>query len=264
MPPPPHCLWYQAPFVSPSPSAVYKHPTQLSANGLAILDSSESAAKQLQQELDELKQRYEQIQEEKEVLDLKTSELLVQYDQAIADRSRVDHELLSVRSENRSLIEERVNLQRRLRDACGKGKEAEQRQKERDKRWHMRCESIKEEWQKANLSLRMELKEVTLQRDESRHRLQTCQKELEAVLEALGKEVVKREEQEIEIQVLRSREAVEPEFLKALQAIEGLAYKGVVKPERLPGLSSTSYIKKEEVDTLEQRANDGERKDVFA
>jgi len=163
-----------------------------------------------QQELDEVKQRYEQIQEEKDLLDLKNSELLVQYDQAIADRSRVDHELLSVRSENRSLSEERKNLHKRPRDACGKGKEAEQRQKERDKRWHMRCESIKEEWEKANLSLRTELKEMALQRDESRHRLQRCQ-ELEAVLEAFGK-VVKREEQEIEIQVLRSREVVEPEF----------------------------------------------------
>ena len=59
----------------------------------------------------------------------------------------------------------------------------------------------------------------------------------------------------------------EPEFLKALQAIEGLAYNGAVKPERLPGLlslSSTSYIKQEEVDTLEEMANGGVRKHAFA
>jgi len=108
---------------------------------------------------------------------------------------------------------------------------------------------------------------VTLQRDESRRRLQKCQNELEAALEALDKEAVKREGQEIEIQVLRSREVVEPEFLKALRAIEGLARKGTVKPERLPGLlshSSASYAKKEEVDTLKQIGNDGERQVVFA
>ena len=113
----------------------------------------------------------------------------------------------------------------------------------------MRCESIKEDWQKVCLSLRTELKEVTLQQDESRRRLQICQNELETALEALGKELVKREEQDIEIQVLRSREAVAPEFLKTLLAIEGLVNKGPVKLERLPGLLSpclTAYVKKEE------------------
>jgi chromosome segregation ATPase len=241
---------------------------QASANGLAILDPSESAAKRLQQELDEVKQRYGQIQEQKDALDLKNTGLLGQYNQAIADCSRVDHELLSVQGENRSLSEERNNLQRRLRDAHGKIKELDQHHKERDKKWHKRCESIKEEWQKANLSLRTELKEMTLQRDESRDRLQRCQNKLEAVLEALGKEVLKREEQEIETQVLRSREVVEPEFLKALRAIEGLAYKGTVKLEKLPGLlllSSAPYVKKEEqMDTHEQIANGGEQKDAFA
>jgi hypothetical protein len=226
IPPPPSCLWPQAPFVSPNPNPIYRRPTQASANGLAILDPSESAAKQLQRELDNIKQRYERIQEEKDAFNLKNTRLLAQCEQAIADRSRVDDELLSLRSENRSLSEERGNLQRRLRDAYGKCKELEQQQKERDKRWHMRCDSIKEEWQNANLSLRTELKEIAMQRDESRHRLQRCQNELEAALEALGKESVKREGQEIEIYVLRSREVVQPEFLKALRVIEDLAYKG--------------------------------------
>ena len=263
----PSCLWPQSPFVSSNPSPVYQHAAQASANSFAILDPREPAAKRLQQGLDDIKQRYEQIQEEKDVLDVKNTGLLAQYNQAIAERSRADHELLSVRSENQSLSEERDNLQRRLRDAYGKCKNLEQHQKERDKRWHTRCESIKEEWQRAILSLKTELKEMTLQRDEARHRLQKCQNDLEDALEALGKEVVKREGQEIEIQVLRSREVVEPEFLKALRAIEGLANKGTVKLERLPDVlsrSSASYVKKEEVDTLEQMGNGGEHKGVFA
>ena len=260
-------LWPQSPFVSPNPNPVYQHAVQTSANSFAILDTREPAAKRLQQELDDVKQRYEKIQEEKDVLDLKNTGLLAQYDQAIADRSRADNELLSVRSENQKLSEEGENLQRRLRDAYGKCKNLEQHQKERDKRWHMRCESIKEEWQRAILSLKTELKEVTLQRDEGRNRLQKCQNDLEDALEALGKEVVKREGQEIEIQVLRSREVVEPEFLKALRAIEGLAHKGTVKLEHLPdslSRSSASYVKKEEVDALEQMGDGSEHKGVFA
>jgi hypothetical protein len=46
---------------------------------------------------------------------------------------------------NRGLREERGDLQRKLRGAYGKNKELEQHQKERNKMWHMRCESIKEE-----------------------------------------------------------------------------------------------------------------------
>ena len=228
------------------------------------MDPREPAVIRLQQELDDIKQRYEQIQEEKDVLDLRNTGLLAQYDQAIADRSRADTELLLVRSENKGLSEERENLQRRLRDAYGKCKELEKHQKGRDKRWHMRCESIKGEWQKVILSLRTELKEVTLQRDESRHRLERCQNQLEAALEALGKEVVKREGQEIETQVLRSREVVEPEFLKALRAIEDLAYKGTVKVEHPLSRSSAPYVKKQEVDTLKRMGNGSERTDVFA
>ena len=258
------CLRSQAPFVSPNPNPVYQHPTQASANGLAILEPRDPAAIRLQQELDDIKQRYEQIQEEKNVLDLRNIGLLAQYDQAIADRSRADTELLLVRIEKQSLSEERDNLQRRLQDAHGKCKDLEQHQKGRDKKWHRRCESIKDEWQKVILSLRTELKEVTLQRDESRHRLQRCQDELEAALEALGKEVVKREGQEIETQVLRSREVVEPEFLKALRVIEGLAYKGTVKLEHPLSRPSASYVKKQEVDSLKRMGNGSERTDVFA
>ena len=249
----PH-LWSQTPLVCPHLNPVYGLPPQAS-NSLAIWVPRECAAKQLQQELDEIKQRYAQIQEEKTALNRKNTELLAQYDQAVADRSRVDHELLSVRSENSSLSEEKESLKRKLRDAYGKNKDLEQHQKERDKKRNIRCDSIKEEWQTANISLRAELKESIQQRDESIQGLQKCQNELKAVLGALEKEVVKREEREREIQVLRSREVVEPEILKALRAVEGLANKGTVTLQRLPGLlsvPSAPYAKKEDVNILER------------
>jgi hypothetical protein len=47
-----------------------------------------------QQELDEMKHRHQKVQEENHVLNLKNTELLTQYNQAIADRSCVNHELL--------------------------------------------------------------------------------------------------------------------------------------------------------------------------
>ena len=73
-------------------------------------------------------------------------------------------------------------------------------------------------------------------------------------------------EQEIEIQALRSREVVEPEISKVLRAIEGLAYKGTVKPGRPPSLRSVSsapcHEVKEEVGIIERTA--GEQKHVSA
>lgn len=150
----------------------------------------------------------------------------------------------SVRSEIRSLNEEMEKLQKRLQDAYGKCKEFEQYQKERDKQWHTRCISSREEWEQECLSLRTELKEATSQQDEAMRRLQKCQNELAAVREAHGKELVKRAEQEREIQVLRSREAVEPELLKAFLAIEALTDKGTVKLE--PPQPHTPRKKKKE------------------
>lgn len=223
---------------NPTPGPVPRLPTQASTKSLAILDPSDPAAERLQQELDDIKQRYEQIQEAKDVLDLKNTGLLAQYGQATADRSRVDHELLSVRSEIRSLNEEMENLQKRLQDAY------RQYQKERDKQWHMRCISSREEWEQECLSLRTELKEVTSQQDETMRCLQKCQNELAAAREAHGKELVKRAEREREIQVLRSREAVEPELLKAFLAIEALTDKGTVKLE--PPQPHTPRKKKKE------------------
>lgn len=219
--------------VSSSPNPVRKLPMQASVNSSAILDTSECATKRLQQELDEFKQRYRQLHDEKNVLDRRNAELLAQYDQAITDRSRVDHELLSARNKNRSLNEEKKSLQRKLWDTC-------RNQKDRDKQWHARCESIKGEWQTANISLAAELKDLTRQRDESIRALQTCENEFRVVSGALEKEVAKRdrEEQELEIQVLRSREVIEPEMLHAFRAIEGLADKGTVKIERPPTLLS--------------------------
>ena len=222
-------LQSQTPFVFPSPNPAYELPAQGSASSPSILDPSKCVTKRLQQELDEIKQKYAQIQEEKNDLDRKNTELLAQYNQAIADRSRVDHELLSVRSENNSLSKEKKGLQRKLRDVCQKKKDLEHHQKERDKKWHTRCESIKGEWQTANTSLKAELNDLIRQRDESMQGLQICEDRLKAVLGALEQEEAKRAEQEIEIQALRSREVVEPEISKALRAIEGLAYKGTVK-----------------------------------
>lgn len=224
-------LLSHTPLVSSSPNPVRKLPTQASVNSFASLDTSECATKRLQQELDEFKQRYGQLHEEKNVLDRRNAELLAQYDQVIADRSRVDHELLSVRNKNRSLNEEKKSLQTKLWDTC-------RNQKDRDKQWHTRCESIKGEWQTKNISLAAELKDLTRQRDESIRALQTCENEFRVVSGALEKEVAKREEQELEIQVLRSREVVEPEMLQAFRVIEGLADKGTVKLERLPTLLS--------------------------